>query len=395
MNILYLGSFRFPNGDAAGARVLNNARALRLAGHSIEFISWGGEEREEDLCEDGIYRYDGFVYQVTHEINLSGSPFHKFLQVIDAGKKTKKILESHIGMYDVIIFYNGNYDFTKYLLNLSKKTGVKIIHDLTEWYAPKEILFFQRRSYERNMKELQHSVPNKICISTYLSHYYSGTNNIVIPPLCDSEEEKWQHRTIPHLPRIIKEFRGVRFIYAGTPARKDLLHNAVNVLNKLAKSGMKIQFLILGSTRESYISRFSKELHDKDLHENILFMGRVNQNDVPAYYQLADFMLLLRESTRKSQAGFPTKFAEAMIAGIPVCANITSDLGMYLKDGQTGIIIPDFTETALETTICQKYYDLEADAIKKMKQQTRKVGRDGFDYHTYIRVFDEFVKNLK
>jgi hypothetical protein len=40
MKIIYIGSFRFPIYDAAASRVLNNARALRLYGHEVKFISW-------------------------------------------------------------------------------------------------------------------------------------------------------------------------------------------------------------------------------------------------------------------------------------------------------------------------------------------------------------------
>ena len=45
MNILYIGAFRLPNLDAAAPRVLNNAKAMREAGHNVKFISWGGKYR--------------------------------------------------------------------------------------------------------------------------------------------------------------------------------------------------------------------------------------------------------------------------------------------------------------------------------------------------------------
>ena len=103
MRIIYLGPFRLPNRDAAAARVLNVARALRLAGHDVRFISWGGFQREEDKGEDGIYRVDGFPYIVTNEIDISGGLMPKVIGRINKGEKTKKLLRDYIGSCDVII----------------------------------------------------------------------------------------------------------------------------------------------------------------------------------------------------------------------------------------------------------------------------------------------------
>ena len=46
--ILYTGAFRFPIGDAAAPRVLNNAKILRELGYDVVFIGFGGEARDED-----------------------------------------------------------------------------------------------------------------------------------------------------------------------------------------------------------------------------------------------------------------------------------------------------------------------------------------------------------
>ena len=73
MNIIYLGAFRLPNYDAAAPRVLNNARALRMLGNKVTFISWGGKYRQEDLCNDGKYRVDGFEYISSGDLPIGGS----------------------------------------------------------------------------------------------------------------------------------------------------------------------------------------------------------------------------------------------------------------------------------------------------------------------------------
>ena len=65
MNILYLGLFRFPEGDAAASRILNNARLFRDLGHTVKILSFGGEYRVQDASPGG-YIYDGLQYEITH-----------------------------------------------------------------------------------------------------------------------------------------------------------------------------------------------------------------------------------------------------------------------------------------------------------------------------------------
>ena len=68
MNILYLGLFRFPEGDAAASRILNNARLFRDLGHTVKILSFGGEYRVQDASPGG-YIYDGLQYEITHDID--------------------------------------------------------------------------------------------------------------------------------------------------------------------------------------------------------------------------------------------------------------------------------------------------------------------------------------
>ena len=43
MNILYIGTFRLPNYDAAAARVLSNAKVFREVCHEVSLLGLGGK----------------------------------------------------------------------------------------------------------------------------------------------------------------------------------------------------------------------------------------------------------------------------------------------------------------------------------------------------------------
>lgn len=390
MRILYLGCFRLPNYDAAAPRVLNNGRAMQLCGYEVAFISWGGKYNEEHLCEDGKYRIDGMEYVITDELDPKGSLVSKMMQMIHRGDKTVAILESMEVKPDFVVMYNADYVWTRRMLKFCKQHNIKLANDITEWYDNHELHFWDILPYRYNMTRLQRKVKNKICISSYLDKFYSESNNLLLPPLCDHSEAKWR-ATIDD--DRIKPFDGITLIYAGNPAKKDCVHTVINVVNKMAHEGKPIRFMILGTTRESYLERYADVLESKDLHENILFLGRVSQDLIPAYYKKADFMVLLRETTRKNMAGFPTKFAESMSAGVPVIANATSDLGSYIINGKTGFVVEDEKAASLEKTLTN-VLSLSRQQIESIKQST-KACNDAFNYVCRKTEMNIFLEKLR
>lgn len=389
MNILYIGSFRMPNKDAAAARVLNNARAMKMLGHNVMFISWGGEYRDVDLCDDGIYRIDGMKYIITNELDVIGSLVKKIRSVIKRGEKSMKIINT-LSKPDLIILYNADKNWSEKLLKYCYENNIFLANDITEWYDNKELRIWNIIPYYINMTHTQYRIKNKILISSYLNDYYAGSNNLLLPPLCDQNEEKWSKKIID---KRIPPFSGVTLLYAGNPAKKDCVHIVVNVVNELAKKNNAIRFIMIGSTKEDYISHFKAQINDTMLHENIIFLGKVSQDLVPAYYKFADFMVLLREPSRKNMAGFPTKFAEAFSASVPVIANETSDLGKYISDGSTGFIVNTPTIEDLKNILVSKVLSMSQEEIKRMKQNVQLV-QSKFDYRSYMNQINRFLNNL-
>ncbi len=390
MYIVYIGSFRLPNHDAAAARVLNVAKALREAGHIVSFISWGGYYRDSDLCSDGKYRVDEFEYIITTELDTQGSFWVKAKSKLTRGNKTKAIIRQQKNV-DAIITYNGS--LTRWLLRFTREHNIKLINDITEWYSYSELKCTDWIPYARNMFITQKQVKNKIVISNYLDRFYKTTHNIVVPATCDASESKWNENK-EYAESVAGVFDGITLIYAGNPSRKDLLHTAINAVQRLIDENENIRFLILGITREKYLNQCADLLDTSELSGRIKFLGRVSQDLIPAFYSIADFMVLLRMPTRKSNAGFPTKFTESITSGTTVIANITSDMGLYLQNGITGFRVERPLVESLYNTLKKEVLPCRRDTINKMKQNVIDMSSK-LDYHAYVRTLATFVDNLK
>lgn len=390
MNILYIGTFRLPNYDAAAARVLNNAKVFREVGHEVSFLGWDGKYRNGDLCEDGKYRVDGFEYFITNELISKGSLLNRMLSKRHRGNKTLALL-NQMKLPDLIVLYNASNGWTKKMIKFCQEHNIKLANDITEWYDNNELRITDIWSNHINMTKTQGLVKNKIVISSFLNGFYKDSNNLLLPPLCDSQAEKWKLTVDDDR---VQPFDGITLIYAGNPAKKDCVHTVINAVNTLANEGEKIRFIILGTTRDNYIVNYRDKLAIGRLHENIIFLGRVSQDLIPAYYKKADFMVLLREPTRKNMAGFPTKFAESMTAGVPVIANATSDITKFLRNGENGFIVEGYGYNQILKTLRTRVLTLNRGTVNDMKVRTSKIN-SSFDFRNYHNSVQIFIDNIK
>lgn len=390
--IIYTGIFRFPAGDAAAARVFNNAKILKRLGYKVIFISWGGNSHEKDKGPDGNYYYNGFQYLNTKDIDRGGNILKKINNFIFSGSNALKFIKNIIGETDVIIAYDTPLLFTGKIVQLCDKNKIPLIYDVTEWSDSNE---FPGGKYappywvnSLNMYLNKKRVKNKIVISSLLNKFYKTSNNIIIPPLVDADEDKWTN-----LEEVLPAFDGVRIVYAGSPGKKDLLEVMVEAIVPCLQKGMKIQFVIVG-VRKDEVTHYKNFKDLSSFNNNIIFCGRVSQTIVPSYYHSSDFSIIIRESIRKSNAGFPTKLAESMMAKCPVILNYTGDISKYVSDGYNGIVVKDFSSEELEKKISY-IAQLERENLDVLKNNALHTALESFNYVNYTESMRAFFEKLE
>ena len=382
MKILYCGAFRFPTGDAAASRVLNNAKIIKSLGHEVEFIAFGGKQIAET--------YQGFKYNISHDIDLKWS-WSKIKSLFCSGYKTIDKLKDSISKYDAIIIYNPSTYFTAKMISLCSRHSVKLIVDATEWYSHRDfpLSFFNPFFYiysfgERHVKT---RIKNAIPISRYLfNHFEKSKTKIILPPLVDLTEEKWS-KSAPS----IKPFDGVTLIYAGNAGnKKDRIDIVLEALDQATQRGAKLRLLILGSTKVL----FRDEAQQERLQHIVEFLGRVPQDEVPSYYKLADFSVLIRDVNRKSNAGFSTKLVESIAAGVPPIVNKTSNIEDYLIDSKNSVLLN--TPSAEELTDSfLKINNWDTERLTALSEKVKELAYTSFHYESYKKQMSDFLENLE
>jgi len=395
--IIYTGSFRFPDGDAAAARVLGIGKALRFAGHRVFYAGWEECERVQDRQADGRYVYEGFTYKSISELRYKEiSPIRRLFGYLRRGSNTVKWLKTlNISNISTIIAYNGGSFFLLRLANLCKKHNIQLIVDCTEWYEPRHLVGGRfglvRIDDEIRMRVINQRIGRIIPISSFLEKYYfkKGCRVLRIPPLVDLNESKWMidNRIISSNPN-----KQLQLAYAGDPAKKDLLGNVLKGIAALKDEGITVELHLAGPTYQSVAACLGSEhlILDK-LANGIVYYGRIPQSAVPGFLASSDFTILLRPRMRYAQAGFPTKIVESLAAGVPVITNRTSDLNEFIQDGKEGILLTDYSQSAFVDGI-KRAISLTQDQREAMRYNARYLAEKAFDYRGYVKIIAKFIE---
>ncbi len=376
MNVLYIGGFSLPDKNAAAHRVISNSKIISELGHNVILVGQDVGICEREKVETTIPNL--MMFNEPYPNNMSSW----FKYIFKAKKLKQLIIENNI---ECLILYNYPTFSILRMLPFLRKKGIKVIADCTEWYGTpdgnivKKII--KNLDTSLRMRYLNFKIDGVITISSFLTNYYSKTKTIEIPPLIDLFDEKYKS-----LDRTVDRDK-INFIYAGQMGSKDKIMDALYSFSKQRDRGKhNFVFNVVGIEREDFVKMHNPSF---SFDEFVKFYGRRTHKEVLGMVAHSDFVLFFRDNNRVNNAGFPTKFVEAMSCGTPVITNSTSNISDYLKDGENGFIIKEFSE--IESTI-ERAISMNKETIIDMKKKCLKESR--FHYMEYKEMMKEFLSKI-
>lgn len=399
--ILYIGNFRFPLWSAAGKRVYMNGKALREAGYECVFVgakplgeTQGGLEASESTA-------DGFVYY--HFSTMSKNPLKVRTRAAFTELTELLIRKKYLDRIVCVITYGSPNTalFNWLLMRFFKKRRIPVVADCADWHVTKTSnpLFDLVKTIDTYCRVgvLNKHVSGVIAISRWLERYYrnSGVPTVLVPPLCDEDPDEIRRLYVPCRPTTL--------MYAGFPFReamrvtspnmmKDRLDVALTLLHQASRRGSDFIFNIYGITKSEYLDSLPWQAGILDeLVDKVNFWGFATNDKVRQQTIQSDYMILLRDSNRMTEAGFSTKVAESLSCGTPVVTTRTSDLGEYVEEGETGYFIDIVCEEAAVTRLASI---LDNTADERRRQHEVCVERRLFYYATYAQTLACFLAKV-
>lgn len=369
--IFYIGGFEFPDKNAAAHRVLSNAKIFKNLGYNVVFI---GVDRNGEKFVDiqkTKMSIQGFeLYRVPYP--RSSKAWISYLTDI---RHYINVIKQYENVY-MIVLYNFQAIAMKKILCYCRKHSIMCCADVTEWRSSKGEGIVYRCLKEADtwyrMKILHKKLDGLIVISRYLKDYYKNSKNVVLlPALVDIREEKWNNCFAKSKDNLV-------LVYAGNPGKKDKLDVLVNSINMVNRPCC---LEIIGITKEQFIESNPKMKKIIDKNNRVIFHGRLSHLETLNFIKKANYSCFFRENNRVSNAGFPTKLAEAISCGTPVITNNTSDIGDYILNGKNGYLLSG--NSINEITKVLNNANIE-----------RTVDRNLFDYNKYIERMRQFFEEF-
>lgn len=393
--IIYVGNFSFPNGNAAGTRVLGIGYLLKQLGYELVFVGVDHNLQSNSQLKNTAQEYDGFkYYNFPYPTGIIGwiSYKQRYKEFISLFKNED--------IYAVISYGSPTLTF---FANLLRKWCIKnrsfYLVDCHDWFESNNGSILHRfvknldNGYEKKILNVKSN--GVIAISTFLAKFYQnyGCKTVVIPPLVNS----YNYRDLViHRPGTT-----IKLIYVGIPFPidgrkligsdyKDRIDKVIETLYRLKE--LDFLFSIYGITIEQYLSVIPKHKNMLgEMKSRVVFNGKISNDIAISKIASSDFTILFRDLNRMTSAGFPTKFVESISCGTPVITTKTSDLQDYLIEGENGFFLDINNQELLDTKLTS-ILTLEKNKINLMKECCIK--SELFSYENYKEKMHLFLNSI-
>ena len=197
-----------------------------------------------------------------------------------------------------------------------------------------------------------------------------------------------------HKEHSLKEVNGepVILTLARLEKRKGHTH-IILCIKKLLSDFPNIQYVIAGEGPEK--RALQKLVNDKNLQNNVLFVGLVNDEQKKFLFERSSLMVMptLDESKSRSIEGFGISYLEAAFFGIPSIASDVGGTPEAVINNSTGVIINSIDK------LYQSMHDLLVNENKRILfgENAQRRSHENFQWNTvtkkYKSIFDEVINS--
>ena len=387
MDILYSLSAYFPYGTPIASRTLNFCRLLASMGHNVHLFCDYLSKPCTDSCSNGIATYEGIdIHYSFAQRNLRSKVFKSHYTI--------KNIENYIKNNHVDLIIQTTYA-NRYLKvkKIATKKKIPLLLEICEKYHYSNWslgrLSPEYHTFVRCWNKEYVKADAVIAISRFLENHFKefGLNTVRIPSILDVEN-------IPY--RLVKEDDSISFVFSGALGHgKDSLSEFMVALNNVkGRLSRKVVLNIYGPSKDSVRVQLGENAYIiQELGDMVHYHGRIPQNEIPLKLLENDFGIILRPQRESSNAGFPTKLAEYMAAGLPVLANDTGDIGLYLNT-TNGILLENKSIENVEKAILA-IDSMSNEELSDMRKSARDTAEKNFDYRKYASLVNDLLTAIK
>lgn len=384
MNILYVVPAMYPFGWAYASRALNISRLMVVSGHNVTVIC--------DYLSDGIEKSKQLKYEGVDLVISTGkyaserNTIDKLLVKVTMKRTLLNYLKNHDVDCILCPMTGGKYSMVQ---KIAHKMRIPIVLEICEWYSYRNWTFGKKDprfwKFQYDWKYTFPKATKVLCISRLLKQQFSKANVKTerIPTILDTERLPHKSSYGIHMP--------IRLVFiGGITGGKDELSTLIEIV---CNENLPFEINIYGPSESAVLMTLKNmKIDEKVIKDKIHFHGFIAQQLIDKIILDSDYGILIRPKRRSSDAGFPTKLGEYFSAGLPVIANDTGDVCLYLKDMENGIVLDGNDRDSIRKALLN-IIKIDSGKYEAMSRCARKTAEDFFDYRNYMTEFNALINS--
>lgn len=366
--IIYYGGFQLPDKNASANRVVSNGKIFNELGFKTVFLG-----ADYDGSFDGVHQINEYMFEECHPQSSN-----QWIESMVSFSNLKKLAQRYKNL-SLVILYNVPF-ITLVLAKLYfQKQGIEVAYDCTEWNQATEGSVLKRAFKhidEFFVRRFTHIVADRVIVISKMmeSAYRKNKKLLRLPPLVDTSDVIW-HQTATKDDKFT-------FCFAGFPGGdKEHLDKIVKAFIKIDNDNIRMN--IVGLTEIDFYEMYPEFMGQFISSVSIDFKGVCSHEEAIKYILGSDCYIFIRPDTRRSNAGFPTKFAESYTCGVPIITACVSDIKdyqescdrVYLLNSATTDEIIDVMKSVIDNSGKGKAHSLD----------------NAFDYNNFIESTREWL----
>jgi colanic acid biosynthesis glycosyl transferase WcaI len=249
---------------------------------------------------------------------------------------------------------------------------LKCFGELTRWiYKGCDLILIQSRAFIESV--LKYGVENKKI--RYFPNCAEDYFRPVNPRKCTSESALM-------LP-------GFRVMFAGNIGKSQDFETLLSAA-ELTLGKPSIQWIILGDGRHR--SWVEHEIYNRELN-NVHLLGRHPKERMPAFFSLADVLLIALKRKPLFALTVPSKVQAYLACGKAILASLDGEGARIIQEAQAGITVPAENPKELADAVL-RLNELGQEQLKVMGQNARKYYEKHFSRKHLLDLFERWLDEL-
>jgi glycosyltransferase involved in cell wall biosynthesis len=205
---------------------------------------------------------------------------------------------------------------------------------------------------------------------------HNGVDLVRFRPLAGKREEMRRKLGISQNSIVVLTVR--RLVY------KNGIDTLIESANIAVKKNPKIVFLVVGKGPD--LNKVQMKIEQLGIENNFRFTGFVKDEDLPFYYNAADFFVL----PSKSGEGLPLVALEAMACGLPVIATDVGGISEILMEDYGKLVPPNQPELLAKAVLEFSNIDLSSRKLELRAVMEEKYSWDK-NVERLVEIYEELI----